>query len=578
MSEYKDKNLDVNGTDENTSQKNNEGGHMENDTEKKISDITYDTIVGYSGGHTDNVTESAANDDVTHAGVTESVVNEDGMYAMENEQQASGQKEDRTYAYTNQGTGYEEGRYYTYQNSEPEADNKKKSKKGGFLRKFTATIGFAATFGVIAGVCIHFTSDYFGDNTEKTNVSIGGNNTTVTGSQALTTTPVLKEDVTSSSDISTVVENVMPCVVSITEKSRQTVGNYWYGYQSEQEVEGSGSGIIIKEDDELLYIATNNHVISGADSIEVTFTDEKTASATVKGAVSSEDVAVITVEKSALEEDTLKAIKVATLGDSESVKVGEGAIAIGNALGYGQSVTAGVISATDREISVSSSDNTITIKVIQTDAAINPGNSGGALLNSKGEVIGINSAKLASSEVEGMGYAIPISQVLPILNNIISKEELSENEKGYLGIIGSTVTSGQQEAYGLPEGIYVTSVSDDGPAKEAGLLQGDIITGIDEVKVTQMEDLSSLIKSYKVGTTITIKYKRLNNGEYKESSLEVKLASLPDELKTESSSDDSDSKGGSDDSNNNNNNKGNDNSNSNNNGNSNDGDYYEAFW
>lgn len=461
-----------------------------------------------------------------------------------------------------QAKDQEESRYYTYQSNEFDGSNAKvKPEKRGFFKRATATVGFAMTFGIIAGLCIHFTNNYFGkESSEKTQVSIGGNNTTVTGSQALSTTPVLSTPVEGTSDVSSVVKNVMPSIVAITEKSTQTVQNYWYGYSTEQEVEGSGSGIIIKEDDDNLYIATNNHVISGAKTVEVTFDDESTASATVKGAVESEDIAVIVVKKSDLSKDTLSKIKVASLGDSASVKVGEAAIAIGNALGCGQSVTTGVISATNREISVSSSDNTITISAIQTDAAINPGNSGGALLNASGQVIGINSAKLASSEVEGMGYAIPISSVLPILNDIISKEQLTEDEQGYLGIVGKNILQNQQN-YGLPAGVYISSVAENGPAQKAGLLSGDVITGINDTKISSMTDLSNLVKSYKVGTKITIKYKRLDNGEYKENSVEVTLAALPDDLK--SSANDSNNN----DSNNNDSSSNKNDSNSNNNSN-----------
>lgn len=422
-------------------------------------------------------------------------------------------------------------RYYTYQSSEFEGSNAQiNSPKKKFFRKATATIGFAATFGIIAGICIHFTSELLKDKNEETNVSIGGNNTTLTGSQALSTTPVLDSDIKNTTVVSEVAQAVMPSVVSITETSIQSYGNYWFGY-SDQEVEGSGSGIIIKEDEENLYIATNNHVISGADKIQVTFMDETTAQAKVKGAVESEDLAVIVVEKSSLSEETLKTIKVATLGKSEDVKVGESAIAIGNALGYGQSVTAGVISAVDREISVSAQDNTITISVIQTDAAINPGNSGGALLNEKGQVIGINSAKLAASDVEGMGYAIPISEALPLMTKIIEKEELSEDEQGYMGILGGTISDVQSQTYGWPKGIYISSVTEDGPAQKAGLLAGDIIVGINDMELTSMEDLSTFVKSYKVGTKISIKYKRLINGEYVDNTAEVVLEAMPEELR-----------------------------------------------
>lgn len=427
----------------------------------------------------------------------------------------------------------EQAKYYTYESNEFAGSNAMSEPvKRGFFRKVTATVGFAATFGIIAGACIHFTNQFFEDKNEQTEVTIGGNNTTVTGASAIGTTTVLNSDVEVLSDVSDVAQAVMPSVVAVTETSVESVGG-WYG-MTEQEVQGSGSGIIIKEDKENLFIVTNNHVIDGAKTIEVTFVDDTTAKAELKGSVESEDIAVIVIKKADLSDETLGNIKIATLGDSDNVKVGQAAIAIGNALGRGQSVTSGVISAVDREISVSASDNTITISVLQTDAAINPGNSGGALLDASGKVIGINSAKLASSEVEGMGYAIPITNVMNIITDIINKEVVPEGEQGYLGIIGGTVTSTLQNNYGLPKGVYVSSVADDGPAKEAGLLAGDIIVGINNITISSMDDLSSQIKSFKAGSKVSIKYKRLEKGEYKENTIEVTLITMPEDIADES--------------------------------------------
>lgn len=324
--------------------------------------------------------------------------------------------------------------------------------------------------------------------------------------------------ISTEGDVSSLVENVMPAIVSIETTITQTQNSFWGGSYS-GESSGSGSGIIIGENDTELLVATNNHVIEGDNAkVKVTFCDESTVDATVKGADASSDLAVLAINKNSLTSETKNTIKVATLGDSTKTKVGEVAIAIGNALGIGQSVTVGYISAKDRKVAMED----YSMALLQTDAAINPGNSGGALLNAAGEVIGINSVKYSSEEVEGMGYAIPISDAIPIINELMNREQLDVSEQGYLGIRGQETTDG---LYNMPEGIYVGEVTEDSPAKKAGIVAGDIIVKINDKKITTMESLQDTLTYTKAGTTVSITVMELENGEYIEKTLEVTLGS-----------------------------------------------------
>ena len=314
-------------------------------------------------------------------------------------------------------------------------------------------------------------------------------------------------------DVTNVVEAVMPSVVSITNTSVVTQ-NFW-GQQFQSENQSSGSGIIVGENDTELLVVTNNHVISDATELKVQFIDGSIANAKVKGTDANMDLAVIAVSLDSLENSTISNISIAVLGDSESLKVGEPAIAIGNALGYGQSVTTGVISALNRQIAMSE-DGSTTGTLIQTDAAINPGNSGGALLNMKGEVVGINSNKIGGSTIEGMGYAIPISNAKPIIEDLMNREtkdKVDENRKGYLGISGLDVTSDVSAAYGMPMGVYIAQVYDGG-AKNAGIMKGDIVTAFDGSSVKTMEDLQGYLEYYEVGETVLVTIQRPQAGGY----------------------------------------------------------------
>lgn len=332
-------------------------------------------------------------------------------------------------------------------------------------------------------------------------------------------------------DVSEVVENVMPSIVAITSKTLVTTGRYGPSYYGqEQYATGAGSGIIVGKTDNELMILTNKHVVEDAEKLSVKFINDKSVDATVKGYSSSKDIAIITIPLSSLDEDTLKSIKIATMGNSNDLKVGNGVIAIGNALGYGQSVTTGVISALNREVSI---DNTTT-NMIQTDAAINGGNSGGALLNSKGEVIGINSAKYSSSyssssaSIEGMGFAIPISDVSDLITRLMNGENLSDEERGYLGISGYMITKDYSEAYGSPVGFYISSIVKNSGADKADLEIGNIITEINGNKVTQFADISEVLETKKAKEKVTLTVKYTSGREYKEKKVDLTLSSYAD--------------------------------------------------
>lgn len=312
----------------------------------------------------------------------------------------------------------------------------------------------------------------------------------------------------------TVSENTQPAIVAIN--CAKVSENAWG--QGQQYI-GTGSGIIIKQTEKTLLIVTNNHVIEGASNIDVVFTDEETVSAKVKGTDSTSDLAVVEVQLKDMKKSTLQSIKVATLGNSDTSKVGEMVVAIGNALGYGQSVTVGYISAKDREVNI---DNKKMI-LLQTDAAINPGNSGGALLNLRGEVIGINSAKFSSQDVEGMGYAIPITKAIPIINELVDREVLKEEEKGYIGISGKTVTDDMHSSLNCPYGVYVMEVAKDGAADKAGVKVYDIITKLNGSEITTIEGFKERLNSYRAGTEVKITLQRIENGAYMEKTLKVTL-------------------------------------------------------
>ena len=334
-------------------------------------------------------------------------------------------------------------------------------------------------------------------------------------------------DAFSYSGVADIAENAMPTIVAITNKSVQEVQSFYRGRTFQYESESCGSGIIVGENDTELLICTNNHVVEGARELTVSFIDESSYQAQIKGTDPSNDLAVVAVNLEDIDQDTLSQIKIAKLGDSDEMRVGEQVVAIGNALGYGQSVTTGIVSAKDRTIDVQEGRSIYSYEdLIQTDAAINPGNSGGALLNMNGELIGINSAKASSSGVEGMGYAIPVSKAQPILEKLMNRETrnmVDEDEAAYMGISGEGVSSEAVQLYNVPAGIYLTQVAEDSPAAKAGLQVGDIITAFDDVQVITMDELKDRLQYYKGGETVEMTVQSAANGAYTEKTVSITL-------------------------------------------------------
>ncbi len=428
------------------------------------------------------------------------------------------------YSTNNQGFGANNYGQTLHPTPEEKKEKRRKGRKG--LAKAAKLTAAALIFGILAGGA--FQAYYYlawpadskqsltdnGNKIEVTEVTQNADqNGTIPTSDAATQGVV--------TDVSDVVAKVMPSIVAINSTVKQTTTDF-FGQQYEQQGESSGSGIIIAQNNSKLLIVTNNHVINGATSIEILFSNEKKATATVKGSDANTDLAVLSVDMSQLDQDTTAAIKVATLGDSSTMVPGEMVVAIGNALGYGQSVTVGYVSAVNREVTIEDQKMTL----LQTDAAINPGNSGGALINTKGEVIGINSVKFASQEVEGMGYAIPITNAVPMINELMNREVVAASEQGFLGIDTSTaqeVTDAYAQRFNMPIGIYVNDVVKGSPAEKAGLMQGDIITGMDGVKVETIEDLKNALQYKKAGQDVKLTVQVIEGGAYTEKTLNVTL-------------------------------------------------------
>ena len=433
---------------------------------------------------------------------------------------------------------------------------------GGFGKKAATAVALAVIFGLVAGAVfqgVNIAADKYRDNNSSSTQI--GKTETVTGTEKSTdgssTESSVKSIVAESGTVAGVAQATMSSIVAITSVSVQEIPSF-FGYGTRQyQSAGSGSGIIVGENDSELLIATNNHVVSGATTLTVCFaggdvvgaeeetqamasgdsiTDSSDSSVDVNNAVSAKikgtdeenDLAVIAVEKSDIPEETMNEIKIAQMGSSDDLVVGEQVVAIGNALGYGQSVTSGWVSALNRTISTEDGD---TSGLIQTDAAINPGNSGGALLNMKGEVIGINAAKYADSQVEGMGYAIPISKAEPILEELMNREtrdKIEDTSKvGYMGIKAADLTTEAIQMYNMPAGAFLTEVTPGGAADKAGIKKGDIVVKLDGQKVSGKNDLVDKLQYYESGETVEVVIARANNGEYKEEPVEVTLGSKP---------------------------------------------------
>lgn len=439
---------------------------------------------------------------------------------------------------------------------EPQKPKKKKEK--GMGQRFGIVVAFAVIFGLVAGVVfqgVNYISDMYLTDSSTLNTQVGTTGTVNQDSVTASAGSTSGDNGNQAGSVASVAESAMPAVVAITSVSIQEIpsffGSFGFGNYGVQEYSstGSGSGIIVGENNDELLIATNNHVVEGATTLSVCFigkdvvnAEEETqnlasgngdinvedaVSAKIKGTDSTNDLAVVAVQKSDIPEDTMEQIKIAQIGDSDQLVVGEQVVAIGNALGYGQSVTSGWVSALNRSVTL---DTGTTADLIQTDAAINPGNSGGALLNMNGELIGINSAKYASNTIEGMGYAIPISKAKPILEELMNRttrDKVDESDAAYLGITTADLTSEAIQMYNMPAGAFVTDVDPGQAADKAGIQKGDIIVKLDGQKVSDKSDLADKLSYYAAGETITVTVARADNGEYKEQDLEITLGSRP---------------------------------------------------
>ena len=481
---------------------------------------------------------------------------------------------DTGYNHTYGSNNYGDNNYYS--NIPPEPDKRRRQRKNGnnkngngIGKKIAKLVASAAVFGLVAGACfvgVSVVKDKFypstADKIETTSGTTSAKKDTSSGSGS------------NSQNVASVVNEVMPSVVSITSTIQSS--NY-YGFGT-QDSEGAGSGFIIAKTKDSLMIATNNHVVSDATSLTVGFVDDTTAKATVVGTDSSADLAVISVKIKDIKDSTASKIKVATLGSSDDLKVGEEVVAIGNALGYGQSVTTGVVSAKNREVSLTDG----TMNLLQTDAAINPGNSGGVLINMDGQVVGINNAKLEDTSVEGMGYAIPITTAKTILTDLMNAGSVSTKDAAFLGVVGRDINESYSSALGIPSGIYVSQVVSGSPAQKAGISAGDVIVKFEGNNVSTMSGLKEKLAIKKANTKVKITFKRANqSGTYEEKTVTVTLGKKSDfkNVTTDSSSDSSESDNSSDNGNfngnsNGNSNNGNSNGNSgNSNGNSGNGGY-----
>ena len=547
---------------------NNNGFHNENVENNPINEV--------------NSNKEYSNGEYNNGGLTVDVTPTEETAVHE-------QAESHRYSYKEQGTGGNSGRYdygndshysnsysdsyndnYSntynnnsnyYSNIPPEPDKRRRKRKNddnnkngsGIGKKIAKLVASAAIFGLVAGTCfvgVSVARDKFypstADKIETTSGTTSSKKETSSGSSS------------NSQNVASVVNEVMPSVVSITSTIQSS--NY-YGFGT-QESEGAGSGFIIAKTKDSLMIATNNHVVSDATTLTVGFVDDTTAKATVVGTDSSADLAVISVKIKDIKDSTASKIKVATLGSSDDLKVGEEVVAIGNALGYGQSVTTGVVSAKNREVSITDG----TMNLLQTDAAINPGNSGGVLINMDGQVVGINNAKLEDTSVEGMGYAIPITTAKTILTDLMNAGSVSTKDAAFLGVVGRDINESYSSALGIPSGIYVSQVVSGSPAEKAGISAGDVIVKFEGNNVSTMSGLKEKLAIKKANTKVKITFKRANqSGTYEEKTVTVTLGKKSDfkNVTTDNSSDSSES----DDSSNNGNSNGNSN-NGNNNGNS----------
>ena len=505
------------GTTQNNSQSTGYGNAQSNNQSTGYGS-TQSNNQSYGYGSTQNNQQSAGYEN------TKSNQQNTGYGTTQNNQQSTGYgNQNSNYGTYGSNTSYQS---YAY-GSNPKPEKKKKERKpGGFGKQLAKCAALALVFGLVAGgvmTGVNYASGKIFGTTNASNVQAS-----LTTGDDSTVQPTAISSSYVATDVSDIVDEVMPSIVAITNVSQTEYQSFW-GQSKTYESTSCGSGIIVSQDNEYLYVATNNHVVEGANSLTVTFANDDTVSAEIKGTDPSTDLAVVKVALSSIKDDTMSEIKVATLGSSDTLKVGESCIAIGNALGYGQSVTTGVISALNREVSVSdsSSSTNYTAELIQTDAAINPGNSGGALVNASGEVVGINSSKLVGDSVEGVGYAIPISDVSDLIENLMNQEtktKVAEADQGAIGIKGMSVSTEYSQQLNMPEGVYVPEVTKGGGAEKAGMTRGCIITGINGTTVSSMDDLQEQLQYYAKGDEVelTIQVPQ-SNGEYQEQSVNVTL-------------------------------------------------------
>ncbi len=418
----------------------------------------------------------------------------------------------------------------------PKSEPKKKNGGKKFVTRTCSVLICGLLFGASSAAAFQGVNGYLNTKTSVSSEALAStesstvSNLLTQGDTAVKLSSVSysagDEQSSMSLDVSDIAEGMMPAMVSITNISVSEVQSYFgmfgRGQMQAQKQQSSGTGIIIGENESELLIVTNNHVVEDATTLTVCFVDDEVCEAVIKGTDPDNDLAVIAVKLADIKEETAAAIKIAKIGNSDELKVGEQVVAIGNALGYGQSVTTGIVSALNRQI-----DTTDAI-MIQTDAAINPGNSGGALLNMNGEVIGINSAKFSSADVEGMGYAISITTATPIIENLMNRttrEKVSAEESAYIGINGQDITEQIASMYDMPQGVYVTYVGNDTPAQQAGITTKSIITHFDGVRVTTLTELQKRLQYYAAGETVEITVQELEGTEYVEKTLEITLGS-----------------------------------------------------
>ena len=455
----------------------------------------------------------------------QSAQNQQSGQAFQNQQTQHQDSQAGQQAQTSQ-SGFQGG----FQNHQPSEEHHEKRRKNGLTRKVAGITAAALLFGTVSGgtmVGINKIADSFGPATYPLVSSQAAVEDSTTEAQTSASASASGNSAVAGNaaalDVSAIAKSAMPSVVAINNTMLYQSNNWW-GMSQTYEVPSSGSGIIIGQNDEELLIATNNHVVEDSENLSVVFIDDTSVNASIKGTDADSDLAVIAVALKDIPEDTLSQISVAKLGDSDALEVGQGVVAIGNALGYGQSVTVGYVSALNREVKV---DNTVTRNLLQTDAAINPGNSGGALLNMKGEVIGINAAKYSSTDVEGIGYAIPISKAQEILSTLMTQrtknQTVAEGEEGYLGIQGLTVDDSMVKQQDMPAGVFVYGIIDGGAAANSDLRKRDIIVKFDGQSVKSMAALQDLLKYYKAGETVELGVKSLENGEYVDRTVTITL-------------------------------------------------------